>query len=51
MSMHEPGGWLLDAWTMKVFLGVLSAIGLAHAVWRSRGAAPPDPLRDSGPIL
>jgi len=49
--MHESSGWLLDAPTVKTILGALSAIALLHAAWRSRGAAAPDPVRDSGPIL
>jgi hypothetical protein len=51
MSMHESGGWLLDAWTAKAILGALSAVALLHAAWRSRAAGAPDPVRDSGPIL
>ncbi len=45
------GGWLLDAGTMELFLVVWLAVVLVHGGWRSRGDAPPDPIRESGPIL
>ena len=49
--MHASYGWLLDAPTVTFLLAAWAAIVLAHAGWRSGGAAAPDPVRDSGPIL
>lgn len=34
-----------------IVLAVYGLVVILHAVWRSRGQATPDPIRDSGPIL
>lgn len=44
-------GWLLDARTMDVFLVIWLVAVLVYGTWRSRGDAPVDPIRESGPIL
>ena len=49
--MHDAEGWLLDARTVWIALGVWAAMVLLHALWRSRGEAAPDPIRESGPIV
>jgi len=49
--MHGTQGWLLDAKTVWIALSVFCAAILVHALWRSRGSAEPDPIRESGPIL
>lgn len=49
--MHEAQGWLLDARSASVALAVYGAVTLLHAIWRSRGQAAPDLVRESGPIL
>ena len=51
MTMHETEGWLLDSKTIWIALAVWGAAVLLHAWWRSRGAASPDPIRESGPIV
>jgi hypothetical protein len=51
MSMHGTQGWLLDTKTVWIVLSVWGAAILVHALWRSRGDAEPDPIRESGPIL
>lgn len=51
MTMHEAQGWLLDTKTVWIALVVLGAAVLLHSLWRSRGEAKPDPIRESGPIL
>ena len=48
--MHEPQGFLLDARLASIALAVWAAAVLLHAVWRSRGDASLDPIRESGPI-
>jgi hypothetical protein len=35
----------------RVFLVAYGVVVIAYAVWRSRGQASPDPLRESGPVL
>jgi hypothetical protein len=50
MTMHESQGWLLDSKTVWIVLSAFGAAVLLHALWRSRGAATPDPIRESGPI-
>ena len=50
MTMHETQGWLLDMKTVWIALAVLAVAILLHALWRSRGEAKPDPIRESGPI-
>jgi hypothetical protein len=51
MTMHETHGWLLDERTVRIFLWLYAAGVLLHALWRSRGSATPDPIRESGPIF
>jgi hypothetical protein len=51
MSMHEAQGWLLDKGTTSVALAIWGAAVFLYALWRSRGEASPDPIRESGPIL
>ena len=49
--MHGTHGWFLDARTVWIALSLWGAAVLLHALWRSRGDAEPDPIRESGPIL
>jgi len=49
--MHDAQGWPLDTKTVWIALSVWGAAVLLHALWRSRGGAAPDPIRESGPIL
>jgi hypothetical protein len=37
--------------TVQVGLAVYGVLVILHALWRSRGTASPDPVRESGPIL
>jgi len=49
--MHETQAWLLDAKTTSIALMIWGVAVLANALWRSRGEAAPDPIRESGPVL
>ena len=49
--MHEAGHWMLDARVAKVFIAAWVAAVIVYGLVRSRGAAAPDPIRESGPIL
>jgi hypothetical protein len=49
--MHESQDWLLDMKTTSIALAIWGAVVLVYALWRSRGEASPDPIRESGPIL
>ncbi len=49
--MHGTHGWVLDTQAIWIALSVWGATVLLHAMWRSRGDAEPDPIRESGPIL
>jgi hypothetical protein len=49
--MHETQTWWLDAKSSSIALVIWGAAVLAYALWRSRGEATPDPIRESGPIL
>jgi hypothetical protein len=49
--MQEARAWFLDAKVVSIVLAAWSAAVLVHGLWRSRGEAPPDPIRESGPIL
>ena len=49
--MHEAEGWFLDARTVWIVLVVWAVLVLLHALWRSRGEATLDPIRESGPIV
>lgn len=49
--MHGTQGWLLDTKTVWIALSTWGAAILLYALWRSRGDAKPDPVRESGPIL
>jgi len=40
---------ILGAKQAWIFLAAWLAVTLAHALWRSMGSAPQDPLRPSGP--
>jgi hypothetical protein len=51
MTMHESQGFWLDAKIVSIALSVWGAAVLLYALWRSRGEASPDPIRESGPIL
>jgi hypothetical protein len=48
--MNETQGWMLTERFAMIFLIVWFSIVAAHAWWRSRGSAPTDPIRASGPI-
>ena len=49
--MHGAEACYLDTKTVWIALSILGAAILLHALWRSRGKAEPDPIRESGPIL
>ena len=49
--MHETAGWLPDAKTAWIVLVVFGVTVIGYALWRSRGTASPDPIRESGPIF
>ena len=49
--MHGTHGWLLGTQAVWIALSVWGATVLVHALWRSRGDAEPDPIRESGPLL
>jgi hypothetical protein len=49
--MHEAHAWFLDARIAKIVTAVWMAAVIVYGLWRSRGAAPQDPIRDSGPVL
>lgn len=49
--MYDAEGWVLDARTVWIVLSVWALLVLVHGLWRSRGEAPPDPIRESGPIV
>ena len=48
--MNEVQGWMPNAKLALTFLGAWLVVVLGHALWRSRGEAPADPIRPSGPI-
>lgn len=48
--MNEIQGWIPDARLAQTFLATWLVVVLAYALWRSRGSAPIDPIRPSGPI-
>ena len=45
----DAHGWLLDATDFRIVIALWLAAVLAFGLWRSRGDAPQDPLRPSGP--
>lgn len=49
--MYESQGFVLDGKTVRIALSIWGAAVLLYALWRSRGEASPDPIRESGPIL
>jgi hypothetical protein len=51
MSMQGIEGWLPDQKTASIAHTVWWIVVILHGVWRSRGEARPDPIRESGPIL
>jgi len=48
--MNEVQGWIPDTRLALTFLAAWLVVVLGHALWRSLGAAPLDPIRPSGPI-
>ncbi len=42
-------GWMIDTRDAWWFLGLWMALALFYGLWRSRGDAPQDPIRPSGP--
>jgi hypothetical protein len=49
--MHGAQGCFLDVRTVWIALSVWGGTVLLYALWRSRGDAKPDSIRESGPIL
>jgi len=49
--MHEAQGWMLDARVAKAAIVAWFVVALVYGFWRSRGAAPADAIRESGPII
>ena len=47
--MSEAHGFIPDATLAWTVLGVWLVVVLVYGFWRSRGAAPQDPIRLSGP--
>jgi len=47
--MSEAHGFIPDATLVWTVLGVWLVVVLVYGFWRSRGAAPQDPIRLSGP--
>jgi len=43
--------WFVDARWCWIVLSAWTAAVLVHGLWRSRGTAAPDPIRESGPIF
>lgn len=48
-SVETHAGWILRAPESWVFLGVWLIVVLGYGLWRSRGSATPDRVRESGP--
>jgi hypothetical protein len=46
---ESAAGWFLGAKEAWWFLWIWLAVVLIHGLWRSRGDAPQDPIRPSGP--
>jgi hypothetical protein len=49
--MHETHGWFLDAHLAKLVTAGWVAVVVLYGLWRSRGAAAQDTIRESGPIF
>jgi len=52
--MHEASeavGWILTPGQWSGVVVVWTVLVLAYGIWRSRGEAPQDPHRPSGPIV
>lgn len=49
--MHEASGWLLDATAARVFTAAWVVVVIVYGLWRSRGDAKADAVRESGPIF
>ncbi len=45
----QATGWIVDTTHAWVFLGCWVAVVLIYGLWRSRGEAPQDTIRPSGP--
>lgn len=50
MEHGATGGWFVSAAQASWGVAIWFAIVLLHGLRRSRGAAPQDPIRSSGPI-
>ena len=48
--MREFQGWLVDAGTAWIVLGLWFGAVFACGFWRSQGDATADPIRQSGPF-
>jgi len=42
-------GWIVNTTEARVFLGFWAVVVLVYGFWRSRGEAPQDVIRPSGP--
>jgi hypothetical protein len=49
--MHDTLGWFLDARTTKIVIAVWILAVIVYGLWRSRGNAAQNAIRESGPIL
>ncbi len=45
----QTAGWILDTTDVWVFVGCWVVVVLLYGLWRSRGEAPQDTIRPSGP--
>ena len=48
-AMSHGTGWIVTPAHAWVVLACWAVIVLAYGLWRSRGEAPQDPIRPSGP--
>jgi hypothetical protein len=49
--MHDAHGWFLDARLAKLVTAIWMVAVIVYGLWRSRGSAAQDVMRESGPIL
>ena len=45
----QAAGWIVNTTQAWVFLGIWAVVVLVYGLWRSRGEAPQDAIRPSGP--